>query len=157
MMWLRRLGVVVDAAATVPPEPSMYSPTSALVTFVGSRSATILPSNITSRRSARAITSSSSDDTIRTAAPLSRSSTIREWMYSIEPTSMPRVGWEATTKSTSRLNSRATITFCWLPPDNAFSSTSTLGVRTSYCSTNRSASARATPQSMTMLFENGSW
>ena len=27
---------------------------------------------------------------------------------------LPRVGWEATIRSTSRLNSRAAITFCWL-------------------------------------------
>ena len=39
-------------------------------------------------------------------------------MYSIEPTSRPRVGWAAITSWTGTENSRATTTFCWLPPDS---------------------------------------
>ena len=39
------------------------------------------------------MTSSSSVETISTAVPSSRLATIRLWMYSIEPTSRPRVGW----------------------------------------------------------------
>ena len=56
---------------------------------------TIRPRYITAIRSASATTSSSSVDTITTAVPVSRSSTIRLWMNSIEPTSTPRVGCEA--------------------------------------------------------------
>ena len=51
--------------------------------------------NITSIRSASAITSSSSVLTTSTATPASRRAMIRSWMYSIEPTSTPRVGWLA--------------------------------------------------------------
>ena len=50
---------------------------------------------MTAIRSPRASTSSSSVETMRTAVPSSRFSTIRRWMYSIEPTSRPRVGWAA--------------------------------------------------------------
>ena len=73
---------------------------------------------MTAIRSPTASTSSSSVLTIRIAAPASRCSTIRLWMYSIEPTSRPRVGWDAMTSLTGRENSRATTTFCWLPPDS---------------------------------------
>ena len=45
-------------------------------------------------------------------------STIRLWMNSIEPTSTPRVGCEATSTFSGRDSSRATTTFCWLPPDS---------------------------------------
>ena len=34
------------------------------------------------------------------------------------PTSSPRVGWSRTRSLRSRPNSRATTTFCWLPPDS---------------------------------------
>jgi hypothetical protein len=33
-------------------------------------------------------------------------------MYSIEPTSSPRVGWLATSRLIGRENSRATMTYC---------------------------------------------
>ena len=56
-------------------------------------------------------------------------------MYSIEPTSSPRVGWEATSSLIGRENSRATITFCWLPPESVPTSTSGDGVRMSNSST----------------------
>ena len=49
--------------------------------------------------------------------PASRSSMIRLWMYSMEPTSTPRVGCEAISTFSGRDSSRATTTFCWLPPD----------------------------------------
>ena len=49
--------------------------------------------------------------------PLSRVATICLWMNSIEPTSTPRVGWAATSSRRSRESSRATTTFCWLPPE----------------------------------------
>ena len=39
-------------------------------------------------------------------------------MNSIEPTSTPRVGCAATNSRSSRLSSRASTTFCWLPPDS---------------------------------------
>ena len=65
-------------------------------------SPTMLPPSITATRSPTASTSSSSVLTMRTAAPASRCSTIRLWMYSIDPTSRPRVGWAATTSLTGR-------------------------------------------------------
>ena len=72
-------------------------------------------------------TSSSSADTSSTAAPWSRSSTIRRWMNSIEPTSRPRVGWATTSSLGSPVSSRAMMTFCWLPPDSVDAATSGLG------------------------------
>jgi hypothetical protein len=89
------------------------------------------PWNITATRSARARTSSSSEDTSTTAVPSSRLTTICLWMYSIDPTSTPRVGWEATSTSIGRSNSRATTTFCWLPPDREPAGVVTDGVRMS--------------------------
>ena len=50
--------------------------------------------------------------------PLSRALISLRWMNSIEPTSTPRVGWAATSSRDSRVNSRAMMTFCWLPPDS---------------------------------------
>ena len=94
-------------------------------------SATILPSNMTRMRSDSAKISSSSVETMRIALPSSRLRTICSWMYSIEPTSMPRVGWAHTTSGTSRLNSRATIIFWALPPDSASPELSMIGGRTS--------------------------
>ena len=52
-------------------------------------------------------------------------------MYSIEPTSRPRVGCAASTSFTGTENSRATTTFCWLPPDSEPASVSIDGVRMS--------------------------
>ena len=88
---------------------------------------------MTAIRSPRLMTSSSSVDTSSTAVPSSRFSTTRLWMYSIEPTSSPRVGCAATSSRIGRLNSRATMTFCWLPPDSVPTSVKIDGVRTSYC------------------------
>ena len=53
-------------------------------------------------------------------------------MYSIDPTSSPRVGWAAMSSLVSRDNSRATISFCWLPPERwpAASKTERSRVRT---------------------------
>ena len=44
---------------------------------------------------------------------------------------LTRVGWAQTTSGTSRLNSRATIIFCALPPDSASPELSMMGGRTS--------------------------
>ena len=52
-------------------------------------------------------------------------------MYSIEPTSSPRVGCAAITSLVSRDSSRATTSFCWLPPDRCPPAAKTEGVRTS--------------------------
>ena len=46
---------------------------------------------------------------------------------------MPRVGWSAMSSTRSRLNSRATMTFCWLPPDSVAAATQPDGVRMSNC------------------------
>ena len=105
------------AASAGTSAPPMYSPSRSGVASAGSRMATIRPWYMTAIRSPRAMTSSSSVETIRTAAPSSRFSTTRRWMYSMEPTSRPRVGCAATSSLIGRVNSRATMTFCWLPPD----------------------------------------
>ena len=39
-------------------------------------------------------------------------------MNSMLPTSSPRVGWSRMSSFSGRSNSRATTSFCWLPPDN---------------------------------------
>src|SRR5690606_1299188 len=77
---------------------------------------TTRPRYITRMRSARAATSSSSVEITITGTPASRVSTIRLWMNSMDPTSTPRVGWAAMNSDRSRLSSRASTTFCWLPP-----------------------------------------
>ena len=41
----------------------------------------------------------------------------RAVVYSIAPTSRPRVGWAATSTFGRWLSSRASTTRCWLPPD----------------------------------------
>ncbi len=54
-------------------------------------------------------------------------------MNSIAPTSSPRVGRAAISRSGLRSISRPIIAFCWLPPDNARAGViSPLPVRTSY-------------------------
>ena len=53
------------------------------------------------------------------ARPSSRSSTSRRWTNSIAPTSRPRVGCAAISTRGSRSISRASTTFCWLPPESA--------------------------------------
>ncbi len=53
---------------------------------------TISPWYITAMRSASATTSSSSELTMMTAAPASRSAMMRLWTNSMDPTSRPRVG-----------------------------------------------------------------
>src|SRR5439155_1193219 len=67
-------------------------------------------------RSHRESSSPSSADTTSTARPWSRLSTMRWWMNSIAPRSMPRVGWAARRRSPAFVNSRATMTFCWSQP-----------------------------------------
>ena len=62
--------------------------------------------------------SSSSSETSRIARPSSRSATRRRCRYSIAPTSRPRVGCAAIRTFGSRAISRATTTFCWLPPES---------------------------------------
>jgi hypothetical protein len=103
--------------------------------------ARIRPRYITAIRSASPTTSSSSLDTTSTAVPLSRSATIRLWMNSIDPTSTPRVGWAATNNRSGRDISRATTTFCWLPPDSVLTADSAEDTRMSNCSTRSRADA----------------
>ena len=64
-------GLILDLA------PDMYKPNSLTVVFLGLNSPTILPSYITSIRSDKFITSSSSSDTSNTPHPASRCSTMR--------------------------------------------------------------------------------
>ena len=52
------------------------------------------------------------------AAPRSRSRTSALCTNSMAPTSRPRVGCTAMSRSGSRETSRAMMTFCWLPPES---------------------------------------
>ena len=72
---------------------------------------------MTAIRSDISSTSSSSAETSSTAVPASRLAMTWRWMNSMLPTSRPRVGWSRTRSFSGRSNSRATTTFCWLPPD----------------------------------------
>ena len=63
--------------------------------------------------------SSSSAETSRIALPASRMATSRRWMNSMAPTSTPRVGWPTSRTRGSRSISRASTSFCWLPPEKA--------------------------------------
>src|SRR6185369_9826744 len=116
----------------------------------------IRPRYMTPIRSARPSTSSSSVDTTITAAPLSRSATIRLCTNSMEPTSRPRVGWATISTLSGRDSSRASTTFCWLPPDRVEAECSIEDVRTSNSSTRSSAFWRMRSRSRDMPWENGS-
>src|SRR6266568_2338903 len=97
----------------------------------GETISTILPSYITAMRSERERISSNSAETSKTALPASRCSMIRRWMNSIAPISTPRVGWAAIRAVGLAENSRAMMTFCWLPPESERAGASIEGVRTS--------------------------
>src|SRR5262249_6589761 len=99
--------------------PVMYEPSSAGVTVAGSRVATTRPPYMTRRVSDKPISSSRSADTRTTASPLRRACFITSHTAAWAPTSMPRVGWEASRTVGSAIISRPTISFCWLPPDRA--------------------------------------
>src|SRR5690606_13447456 len=96
--------------------PAMSRPSFSRGVSAGTMSM-IEPWYMTAMRSARALTSSSSVEMISTGTPESRTAMMRSWMNSIDPTSTPRVGCEATRSFRSRASSRASTTFCWFPPD----------------------------------------
>ena len=100
------------------PPVAISRPTSFLSAVRPSRIATISPRYMTAIRSDSSRISSSSADTSRIAVPASRLAIAWRWMNSMLPTSRPRVGWSRTSRRRSRSNSRATTTFCWLPPDS---------------------------------------
>ena len=87
------------------------------------------PSNMTRTRSERARISLSSAETRSTARPLSRSATSRSWMNSVAPMSRPRVGCSAISTGASCDSSRATTTFCRLPPESVPTATRSLAMR----------------------------
>src|SRR5690606_26612499 len=130
----KRVAAVLFAHATA---PAIAKPISFLLGLraPAPNSATMRPLNMTRMRSDSARTSSSSEETISTPSPSSRAATMRLWMYSIEPTSRPRVGCEAISSLVSRDSSRATIIFCWLPPDSVPAGVKMDWVRTSKATT----------------------
>src|ERR671914_1468178 len=130
---------LVHSARSAPP-PVMAKPSSSSDTS-GGNSPTISPSYIARMRSASARTSSNSSDTSRIPRPASRSAMRRLWTNSMAPTSRPRVGWCAIRRLGLLAISRATATFCWLPPDSELASAPGLPPRTSYSL--RSSRARA--------------
>ena len=97
--------------------PAIISPSTSRGVSPGTMP-TIDPRYMTAMRSASATTSSSSVETTITGTPESRASTILVCTNSIDPTSSPRVGCAATNSLSSRLSSRASTTFCWLPPES---------------------------------------
>ena len=97
--------------------PDIYRPSSSTVVVLGSSWPTNSPSYITRIRSDTVMTSSSSRETSSTALPASRWATICLWIYSMAPTSRPRVGWTAISSWGALSISRAMMAFCWLPPD----------------------------------------
>ena len=62
--------------------------------------------------------------------------------------SSPRVGFSATTTRGARASSRATTTFCWLPPLSAAAGASGPGATTSNALSSAAVRARATRQSI---------
>ena len=72
-------------------------------------------------------------------------------MYSIAPTSRPRVGWEATSTRGSWSSSRASTTRCWLPPESDHSGASGPEHWISNSSMSRSALSWRRPRSITPL------
>src|SRR5690606_19339955 len=83
-------GSTLAASATAPP---MSRPTRSRSASARSRMPWMRPPHTTTMRSASASTSSNSDELISTATPSPRLATIWRWMYWIDPTSSPRVGW----------------------------------------------------------------
>src|SRR5690606_22923233 len=91
--------------------PAIISPSASRSVSPGTMP-TMEPRYMTTMRSAKALISSSSVDTMSTGTPWSRSWTMRRCTNSIDPTSSPRVGWAATNSLSGRDSSRATTTFC---------------------------------------------
>ncbi len=145
-------GVVVAPSSI----PAIIRPIRSRETFGGTMPM-IRPRYMTAIRSPRASTSSSSEETSSTPAPRSRSSMIRRWTYSIEPTSSPRVGCEATSWVTPWESSRATTTFCWFPPDNVPTDVSTEFARISNSVSLCSPSLLTKPSRLAPKWAYGAW
>ena len=67
---------------------------------------------------------------------------MRSCTNSIDPTSNPRVGWDATSTFTGRESSRAITTFCLFPPESVDTASETDCKRISNSVTRFSASDR---------------
>lgn len=65
------------------------------------------------------------------AQPALRFFMISWWKKSVAPMSTPRVGWAITIAPESNENSRATTTFCMLPPEREPTSVPTPALRMS--------------------------
>ena len=87
--------------------------------------------------------------------PLSRCRTSSRCMYSVAPTSRPRVGCAAINAFGWREISRARMTFCALPPDRLEAAVFVEGVRMSKSETKRSALALMAPLFSQPRFVNG--
>ena len=90
--------------------------------------------------------SSSSSETSNTARPASRCSTSWRCTNSIAPTSRPRVGCAAISTFGSASISRASTTFCWLPPDSDAAGVSGVPPRTSNSCSSRTARSPIVPE-----------
>ena len=127
-----RYGAVALAAAASPAPSAISRPILfAVRASAPSRIATMRPRYMTPIRSDSSSTSSSSAETSSIAVPASRLAIAWRWMNSMLPTSRPRVGWSRTSRRRSPSSSRATTTFCWLPPESVPAVTCADGVRTS--------------------------
>ena len=99
--------------------------------------------------------SSSSSETRKTARPLSRCSTSLRCTNSIAPTSRPRVGWAAIRTFGLPSISRASTTFCWLPPESAEAGVVGVPPRTSNSRRSRRARSSIVPSLRKPLREFG--
>jgi len=80
---------------------------------------------------------------------------MRSWMYCTDPTSRPRVGWDAISSLIGRENSRATMTFCWFPPESVPAEVQMDGVRTSNSFTRSAAVVAIASRSIDRPCANG--
>ena len=101
------------------------------------------PRYMTRIRSESEKISSRSAEMTKTARPASRISTSMRWIASIAPMSTPCEGCSATITRAPRVSSRASWTFCWLPPESELAGVSRSAPRTSNF---RSARWRASPR-----------
>ena len=97
--------------------PNIIRPSLCSSASARSSSPVFLPPYMTMIRSLSSMTSSRSAEMSSTALPASRISMSILRMYSDAPMSTPRVGWQAMMTRGFLESSRATTTFCMLPPE----------------------------------------
>src|SRR5205807_1916670 len=100
---------------------------------------TMALSRRTAIRSAQRRTSSSSEEMKRTAIPFSLRERMSFWISALAPTSIPRVGSSRMSRLGCVASQRATMAFCWFPPERFLMAWAAVGVRMSRSLMYRSA------------------